>query len=181
MPSRGIVENNTIPYYVNMRDYPVRKGTKLAGYDYSQGEPCFITLCTFERQALFGALEDGEMRLSPAGCMLRERWLSLPAGFPDLILDEFLIMPDHFHAILGFARVDTRQANKSGVYGVIRTVQYFKTDVMRAYAEGVRHGWPRYREHLWQRSFYDHIIRNQADLERHREYVYNNAIASLYR
>jgi len=103
-------------------------------------------------------------------------WKDLPQSLPDLVVDAFTIMPDHFHAIFGFGR-----SICFGTAGqrtdVPRVIQCFKTLTMQAYRAGVAdHGWPRYRDHLWQRGYMDRVLRNDADLEVHREYIYYNTL-----
>jgi len=137
------------------------------------------------------------MHLNPAGQMVHDVWLNMPKYNPGLIQDVFAVMPNHFHAIIGLidpaiqnrgkpAARDSRsseQVNSSGhvitsnapdVPGIVRK---FKTYTMRKYKLGVEtDGWNRYDQHLWQRSYADHIIETERDLQTHREYTFYNPL-----
>ncbi|MGB8645104.1 MAG: hypothetical protein WCF84_07695 [Anaerolineae bacterium] len=77
-----------------------RRSIRLKGYDYSQPGAYFITLVTNDRECLFGEIVNGEMRLSECGRIVQEEWLRTAKIRPNVQLDEFVIMPNHFHAVL---------------------------------------------------------------------------------
>jgi REP element-mobilizing transposase RayT len=77
-----------------------RKSIRLKGFDYSQEAAYFITLVTQGRECLFGEVIDGEMQLNAAGEIITSAWLGMESRFPQVQLDEFVIMPNHFHAII---------------------------------------------------------------------------------
>ncbi|KAA3597916.1 MAG: hypothetical protein DWQ06_12515 [Calditrichaeota bacterium] len=77
-----------------------RRSIRLKGYDYSQNGFYFITICCQNRLHLFGKIEDGKMILNDAGLMIESEWLKITERFKNTILHEFIIMPNHFHAIL---------------------------------------------------------------------------------
>jgi len=77
-----------------------RRSIRLQGYDYSQPGIYFITLCTQNRECLFGEILNGEMRLNEFGKIAHQCWLEMPHHFPHVQLDEFVIMPDHIHGII---------------------------------------------------------------------------------
>src|SRR5271168_970252 len=83
-------------------DLPNRKTLRLKGYDYSHAGAYFVTICTANKKPLLGSIVDGHVTLSPAGEIVRAVWNALPSRFPRLLLDEFVIMPNHFHAVLAF-------------------------------------------------------------------------------
>lgn len=76
------------------------KSIRLAGYDYGQAGGYFITIATHHHAHLLGEIRGGEMRLSPCGKIVKEMLLCLPGRFPGVILDEYVLMPDHVHMIL---------------------------------------------------------------------------------
>ena len=76
------------------------KSTRLEGYDYSQDGMYFVTICTKDREEFFGKIEDGEMVLSKIGKIAEKFWKEIPKHFPFVILDEFVIMPNHVHLII---------------------------------------------------------------------------------
>jgi putative transposase len=77
-----------------------RRSIHLQEYDYSQVGAYFITICTHNREYVFGTIADGEMKLNECGEMVQQCWLEIPNHFPHVELDEFIIMPNHVHGIL---------------------------------------------------------------------------------
>ena len=172
----------------DQRLYPQRKSPRLRDYDYSQEGAYFVTVCAQGRVHLFGVVAEGEMRLNPAGVMVAQWWEKLPGKFPDIELDQYIVMPNHFHSIVvinrfGLApRTDARALRTDAPAGAsLRTslfavMDWFKTMTTNAYIHGVkkRH-WQPFPGKLWQRSYHDHIIRHEVDLNRLREYTIYNA------
>ena len=168
-----------------------RRSIRLQGYDYSQSGAYYVTLCTQDRACLFGEVVDGGMHVNGAGRMASDVWHALPDRFPTIDLDAFVIMPNHIHGVVVIAddnnlvgaglvpahdvmpvntRATTRVAptlgDVIGAYKSVVTVQY-------ARAVNVR-GWPRFRKRLWQRNYYEHVIRNAESLNRIRQYILDN-------
>lgn len=152
---------------------PKRKIIRLQNYDYSQCNAYFVTVCTHERQQLFGTIEP-----SPVGATLRGRpnnpdkmigkWINeLENKFDKVLIDCFCIMPDHIHLIIVI-----KDGSKSSLEDVIA---WFKTMTTNDYINGVKGGLllP-FESKVWQRSYYDHIIRNEQDLEEKRDYIMTN-------
>ena len=77
-----------------------RRSIRLKGYDYSQAGAYFITICTQDRACLFGKVVNGEMQLNDAGRMVLAEWNMLPERFPHVVLDAFVVMPNHVHGIV---------------------------------------------------------------------------------
>jgi REP element-mobilizing transposase RayT len=77
-----------------------RKSIRLPGYDYSSPGAYFITIATHQRQILFGGINDGIVQLNAPGTIISEYWSAIPIHFPNVELDEFVIMPDHIHGII---------------------------------------------------------------------------------
>jgi putative transposase len=77
-----------------------RRSIRLQGYDYTQAGAYFITICSKDRACLFGDLTEGVMRLDQIGHIVRECWLAIPEYFPHVLLDEFVVMPNHVHGII---------------------------------------------------------------------------------
>jgi uncharacterized protein (TIGR00252 family) len=171
-----------------------RKSPRLSGYDYSQAGACFVTVCVQGRLYLFGKIVDGNMRLNLAGQMIGKWWRELERKFPSLKIDDYyVVMPNHFHGIVWVPEEEpcsrpnpvTSPANsplplaKGGHTGppLQRIVQWFKTMTTNEYIHGVKeHGWPQFKGSLWQRSFYDHVIRDESSLNRIREYISTNPL-----
>lgn len=153
--------------------HPVRKSPRLRDFDYTVPGPYFITTNLNRRTPLFGTVMiiDANLKLSSAGNMIHETWVSVPEEFPGVVLDDFIVMPDHVHAILTLpGSFDTR----SGV-SLSDVVGWFKSKTNTVYNQGVRDlGWPAYEQRFWQGRFHDHIIRDDKDLEARRKYIERN-------
>jgi len=77
-----------------------RRSLRLKSYDYSCAGAYFVTICTWQRECLFGAIKDGEMRLNEMGLIVESLWCRLPEHFTNINLDTYAVMPNHFHGIL---------------------------------------------------------------------------------
>ncbi len=139
--------------------------------------------------AFFGRVANAEMRLNATGRMVRSVWEGLPRRFPWLILDRFVLMPDHFHGIVEIGeQAHVRGEHKvrpSGdgpnrpigpLIGTLgRVIQAFKSITTHKYVMGIRHwGWPPFNGRLWQRNYHDRVIRDGQALERIRDYLEEN-------
>ncbi len=157
-----------------------RKSPRLPEYDYSQQGAYFVTVCIQDRQGLLGEILNGEMRLNQAGRMVEKWWKKLEGNFPAIKTDCYVIMPNHFHGIIiitedTLPRLTTLQQGAHMGAPLQKTLQWFKTMATNEYIHGVKeHGWPQFKGSLWQRSFYDHVIRNDEALNRIREYIKYN-------
>jgi putative transposase len=159
-----------------------RKSPRLSGFDYSSQGAYFVTVCVQDRQGLLGAILNGEMRLNQAGCMVEKWWKKLESNFPTLKTDSYVVMPNHFHGIAFMTEKtssglpDCRQGAHMGA-PLQKILQWFKTMTTNEYIHGVKeHGWPQFYGGLWQRSFYDHVIRDEESLNRIREYIATNPL-----
>ncbi|MBK8032201.1 MAG: transposase [Chloroflexi bacterium] len=149
-----------------MSSYPQRKSPRLPGYDYAREGAYFVTICQQNRACLFGDIADQELCLNPAGVMLRRWWERLPEKFPDAEIDHFVVMPNHFHGIVLLKGDQTRLSDAVG---------WFKAMTTNAYIQNVKEqDWTPFEKRLWQRSYYDHIIRDEQGLEMIRRYVLTN-------
>ncbi|MFZ4554848.1 MAG: REP-associated tyrosine transposase [Pseudanabaena sp.] len=141
-----------------------RRSIRLQGYDYSQSGAYFITICTFQRQHLFGEVNNGEMQLNVIGQVISAIWQKIPQHFPNVKLDEFVLMPDHLHGII----VILEQADKS--HSLVTIMQNFKSISTRKINKiNQNSGVP-----IWQRNYYERIVRDDQELHRLREYILAN-------
>jgi putative transposase len=81
------------------KNYPNRRSIRLRGYDYAQAGFYFVTICTHNRESVFGHIAHGEMVLNHAGEIARDCWLETARIRPHVILGDFVVMPNHFHAV----------------------------------------------------------------------------------
>lgn len=154
-----------------MHEFRRRNTIRYPGYDYAAAGAVFVTICTHNRQPLFGDVVDGNLHHSPAGLAAIRRWEQIPQRFPGILIDAFIVMPDHLHGIL-LTGTDPAASTGTPCGDIVR---WFKSAMHSDYGKGVRRdGWPPYDGQLWQRAYYDHIIRNDADLDRVRAYIAAN-------
>jgi putative transposase len=166
-----------------------RKRLRLVDYNYAQAGMYYVTLCTQWRTHLFGEVLEDRMVLNAAGQMVKSLWETLPNHYPAITLDAFVIMPNHIHGIIfivGDALVASLNKTTTGVIGenkkpLIVTPQgrplpvimdRFKSSTTVHYIHGVRkEGWTPFDRKLWQRSYYDRIIRTDDELTMVRDYI----------
>jgi putative transposase len=163
-----------------------RRSIRLKNYDYSQPGGYFLTIVTFQREHLFGGIVASEMQLSKAGEIVHEVWQEIPKKYPNAVLDEMVVMPNHVHGIVfiednnpvaAVHELPLRDNESSEEYRIRRRrmllpklVGYFKMNSAKAInllldSSGIP---------VWQRNYYEHIIRNEGELNRIRRYIYYN-------
>ncbi|MBI5102572.1 MAG: transposase [Nitrospirae bacterium] len=156
----------------------------MKAYDYSEAGAYFVSICSHGRECLFGDVLDGEIRLNEFGMIVVAVWQNLPEHFSHVELDGFVVMPNHVHGILVINRkgmachapttTTTTTTNRQfarPVAGSLPTIiGSFKSAITRQ-ANQVRNtpGLP-----VWQRNYYEHVIRDKDELERIRQYVIDN-------
>ena len=123
---------------VTDRDCPRRRSIRLTGFDYSQPGAYFLTICSADRKCTFSSIENAQIRETALGRLLHSCWMAIPEHFPATELDEFVIMPNHLHAILNIkaarfeAGVLCQEAFAAPTVGSIPTiVRTFKAAVTR--------------------------------------------------
>ena len=146
-----------------------RRSIRLKGYDYSQCGWYFITICTHSRRKLIGEIVNGVMKLNKYGKIVQFVWDDLPNHTHHIQLDEFVIMPDHIHGIIG---ININECVGVGLpnHGLPEIVRQFKTFS----ALGINKIRNTIGTPVWQRNYYEHIIRNENDLRRIIKYIKNN-------
>ena len=170
-----------------------RRSIRLKGYDYSQTGGYFVTVVAWHRECLFGEVMNGEMVLNEYGKIANECWLAIPEHFPNVELGAYIIMPNHVHGIivirsnespLTMKTVDDRRGAallrpydeqnphkinvKPGSLGAI--VRSYKSAV--SYRINKEH----HATGIWQRNYYEHIIRNEKDLQNKTDYIEANPL-----
>ncbi len=157
-----------------------RRSIRLKEYDYSQIGAYFLTICTYHRQCLLGDMVDGGVVLSSIGTIVVEEWLRSAEIRKEIELDAFVIMPNHLHGIVAIHRGERqtvseclesqRRAMKAKTIGSF--VSGFKAAATVRANELC--GIP--GQSLWQRNYYEHVIRGEKELNRIREYIENNPL-----
>jgi len=172
-----------------------RRSIRLKDYDYSQSGAYFITVCTFRREGLLGEISNGEMQLNDVGQMVDKWWLELNHKFSLVDTDAYVIMPNHFHGIVAIVGADLRvcpdamgkthkgltcpvpghSASANTDLSLPRIVQWFKTmTTNECFQIAKRHVGVQFPRKLWQRNYYEHVIRDDTSLDRIREYILSN-------
>ena len=152
-----------------------RRSLRLEGYDYSQAGVYFVTICTKGHETIFGEIDEGIIRLSPAGEIVEACWKDLPSHYPNVDLDAFVVMPNHIHGIIMISVGAIhelplcQQANHRRML-LPRVVGYVKMNTAKRINQSRRiTGIP-----VWQRNYYEHVIRNEQSLNSIRQYIAHN-------
>jgi len=173
-----------------------RRSIRLHQYDYAQAGRYFVTICTHDRLCLFGEVVEGQMKLNPFGEIAFSCWQEIPRHFGTVELDAFVVMPNHVHGIVvitvgtphgGMPHVGTTHASplpqsmhttpipkpprgpEPRSLGAM--VGSFKSAVTRRVNENS----PTTNRPVWQRNYYEHVIRDEKSLQKIREYIMNNS------
>ncbi len=179
-----------------------RKTIRLKNYDYSQEGAYFVTICVKNRQCLLGKIINNKMALNNIGETVEFTWLDLPNHNKNIELDHFVIMPNHIHGIINIVGAGSQPAlNQNNIsinnipdnckilidhkikraglepaptcnHGLSEIIRQFKTFSARR----VNKINNTFNNRLWQRNFYERIIRGQHDLNRIYEYIDNNPV-----
>ncbi len=175
-----------------------RRSIRLKGYDYTQAGAYFVTVCTRDRVCLFGEVMAGEMSLNGYGERVAQWWHDIPRHFPHADIDAFVVMPNHVHGIViiddpvgaGSPRpyIHPDPCNPLGVDGrpwamettplrwghrrptLGQVVAYFKIQS----AKQINASRQTPVAPVWQRNYYEHVIRNEESLNRVRRYILDN-------
>ncbi len=172
---------------MHLPDQHHRRSIRLRGYDYAQPGAYFVTICTHKWEQLFGKVVDGKMALSPHGEVVGDMWWKINAIRPYVAVDEFVVMPNHVHGII---MIHEKPGNVE-IVGATRWVAPTKEmprprgpapNSLGAIIGQFKPAATRRINHLrgslgrpvWQRNYFEHIIRDDDALNRIREYIYYN-------
>ena len=133
-----------------------RKNPRIPGYDYSKENFYFITICTSNKKCIFGSPN----YLNKSGMIADEYIQKIPEYYPNVLVDKYVVMPNHVHIILYLT-----VANNSKVSQIVGQYKMAVSKAIRAMAGDIS---------VWQRSFYDHVIRNEKRYLKIWEYIDNN-------
>jgi putative transposase len=151
--------------------------SRLKDYDYSQPGAYFVTVCTKNRFCLFGEIHNDRIKFNSYGEIIRLSWLRLPDYYPNVELDAFVIMPNHIHGVIflkdvgaGLKRAPTGFEGKP--YPLSEIIRGFKTFSSRQINK--LRNTP--GASVWQRNYYEHVIRKDESLAQIREYIETNPL-----
>ena len=186
-----------------------RRSIRLQGYDYSQYGAYFVTLCTQNRECLFGEIVNGEMILNEYGKIVEQCWFNLPNYYNNIVLDAYIIMPNHFHGIIfindtidtvdNIGAIDIGAIPESPNVGAIPVGAIHESPLWESPRQRRKMLLPkiigRFKMNsakqinqirntsgvpVWQRNYYEQIIRNEKSLEKIRNYIINNPLEWYY-
>ncbi|MEM9164905.1 MAG: transposase [Cyanobacteria bacterium P01_F01_bin.4] len=169
-----------MPYHSHRHRRP---SMRLRGYDYSSQGAYFVTLCTYQRTCLFGKIVNGKSQLSPFGQIADDCWQQIPTHFPNVDLDEFIIMPNHLHGIIVIKYALIK--NQPGIKTADRFGNMMKPGALSTIVRSFKSATTRQinilrdapRSPVWQRNYYDHIIRNAMSYRQIQHYIRNNPLS----
>jgi len=154
---------------VRARITPRRRRLRLKNYDYGDTGAYFITICSHGRVCLFGGVQGGIMVMSPFGEVVAETWREQTEAASGTKTDEWIFMPNHFHAIV-LIEAEEGGSRAAPTRALPRTVNAFKT----VSAKRINQIRGSAGEPVWQRNYYEHIVRTAGELERIRNYIRGN-------
>jgi putative transposase len=154
-----------------------RRSIRLKGYDYAQPGAYFVTVCTWDRECLLCEVVDGETRLNEYGMAIHDEWLKTAELRENVELDASMIIPNHFHGnvVITDGRGTARRA-PTEEFG--KPVAYFVPTIIRAFKSASTKRINEIRSTpgapVWQRNYYEHVVRNETELNAIRQYIRSN-------
>ncbi|MBC7879141.1 MAG: hypothetical protein H7Y59_18370 [Anaerolineales bacterium] len=176
-----------------------RRSIRLKGYDYSQAGAYFVTIVTWQREFLFGEIKNQEMKLNKVGKIVEREWLELPKRLPYVELGARAVMPNHFHGILfiheNVGATRQSQASPNSDVKPLQAISSVSMDgsplprgpkpaslgaiIAQFKSRVTKEIWkfPEFKETpIWQRNYYEHVIRNEKDLQNKTDYIEANPL-----
>jgi REP element-mobilizing transposase RayT len=156
-------------------DIIYRHSIRLKEYDYSQQGMYFITICTCNKKCLFGNIKNEKMKLNNYGRIVETEIKNTLLIRNNIHINSYVIMPNHIHIIIEIECGKARETEKMTIYEkskmlLPQLIQQFKMVVSKRYREyNMNHP-------IWQRNYYEHVIRNEKELFMIQEYIKNNPL-----
>ena len=170
-----------------------RRSIRLRGFDYAYRGFYFITICTHDKKPTLGKIVDCETRLSDTGRIVENCWLEIPKHFPNVYLDEWIVMPNHIHGIIVIKFPRALEVSNEGT--VCRAPTSRKNDELESFGKPVSGSLATIvrsfkaaatktvREQfgtevlpLWQRNYFEHVIRNEKSFHAIQNYIWENPL-----
>ena len=170
--------NNCVLENGHETDQPSRKNPRLAGYDYRLSGGYFLTICTYDKQCLFGRIDNDRMILNRAGIIVRDEWLKSAQIRQEITLDDYVVMPNHIHGIVFISRhpnISSRSIAKPSGYAA-KSLSSFVVGFKSAATRRINELKGTKGTKVWQRNYYEHIIRNEEDHSRIKHYIRENPV-----
>ena len=156
---------------------------RLQNWDYGWNASYFVTICTRNRQNFFGEIVNGKMHYSEIGKIAQRFWREIPDHFPFVILDAFVVMPNHVHGIIIINKINDGRNVETQNYASLQSQPKNKfgpqsqnlASIIRGYKTGAKkYATMNFIDFSWQPRFNDHIIRNNHSFDKIRNYINTN-------
>ena len=134
-----------------------RKSYRIKGFNYGSEGWYFITICTIDKKHVFGKIKNDIMTYSKIGLLTKQFLMNISKVYDDIYLDKYVIMPNHIHMVVSISEMSD--------VNISRVIKHFKEGITKQLG---------YK--IWQKSFYDHVIRNETDYLRIYEYIDENVL-----
>ena len=161
-----------------MTESYTRRNNRLPGYNYSNNGVYYITICANNRKSIFGEIKNVKcvggglapprIELSIIGKIINNQWNNIPNQYENIHIDEYVIMPNHFHGII------IRDGTSPSPTYLGRIIGSFKSQCAVDYLKYIRKNNLNLSARIWQRNYYDHIVRNGKTLHNIRQYIKDN-------
>lgn len=145
-----------------------RKTLRLRNHDYAQDDYYFVTNCVQDKVCCFGEITNGKMHLNAYGTIAHNQWQWLETQYPYVVLYEYVVMPDHMHGIIGINRKQLVTGTQVKIKSLTELMGAYKTTSSKQIRLAGYSGFK------WQRSFYEHIIRDDRAYVNIAKYIENN-------
>jgi putative transposase len=144
-----------------------RRSIRLKEFDYSQPGAYFMSTNTIGRKPVFGKINNIEMLMNDFGMIVEKVWSGLPRHYPQIEIDDYCVMPDHFHGIIKINEIQNGKPTSLSEF--IRAFKSFSSREINLSMNS--QGTP-----IWQRNYFEHVIRTEKDMSRIRQYILDNPI-----
>ena len=156
-----------------------RRSIRITDFDYSQSGWYYVTICTFNGECLFGNVNKGMMMLNEVGKNVDRCWLNIPDHYPNANLHDYIIMPNHIHGIIEIINEDVGVQNLEPLqHRFQQIIPRSVGSIVRGFKVGVTK-WIHKNtkvKNVWQRNYFEHIIRNEKDMFRIQNYIRENPL-----
>jgi putative transposase len=149
-----------------------RRSIRLKEYDYAKVGAYFLTVCTFRKVPILGKIREGILTLNDLGIVVSQSWEWLSCQYEYVVSDAWVVMPNHTHSILIITKDPARDSSvpkQKSLGGLIGAFKTFSTKRINCSMRSPG-------SQLWQRNYYEHVIRTEDELNRVRQYIADNPI-----